>query len=320
MEAFENRLRKNLARLAPWAKREGIGAWRVYDRDLPEAPYAVDRYGDRVLVTEYESAVGRRQSRSERAGEIEETGRAIEAVLGVSREAILRKTRTRHRSTERRARGDASHEFPVEEHGRRFLVNLVDYLDTGLFLDQRVARERLAEIAPGQRVLNLFSYTGAFSVYAATGGAREVTSVDLSGTYLAWARRNFEVNGVEPRRHPLVRADVVDFLRASDATWETIVLDAPTASRSSGGHSFDLQSAHPRLLQLALARLAPGGRLFFSTNDRRFRLAFSGAEDLSIREITRETTPPDFRHAPHRAFEVQHGRRLGGAAHGDRYR
>ncbi len=305
MSMLANRLRKNVARLSPWAKREGITAWRAYDRDVPEFPYAIDRYAERALVTEYVTPVGRRQEAVARDRERADVLHAVSETLGLSSEAIVFKARERHLSVERQAQGDSSHELPVEEHGRHFLVNLVDYLDTGLFLDHRVARRRVGELARGRRMLNLFSYTGAFSVYAATGGAAATTSVDLSASYLAWTKRNFELNDVDARHHQLVRADVEEFLRGSRETWDLIVLDPPTVSRSKGGRSFDIQAAHPLLIDLALAHLARDGVLLFSTNFRQFRLDAEKLPRAAVTEMTRATTPPDFREPGHRAFEIR---------------
>ncbi|MFM2153701.1 MAG: hypothetical protein RL199_2136, partial [Pseudomonadota bacterium] len=198
-----------------------------------------------------------------------------------------------------------SREFPVREHGLTFLVNVDDYLDTGLFLDHRTARRRLGKDARGKRVLNLFCYTGGFTVHAAAGGAALTESVDLSTTYLAWAERNLRANDLWRPEHRLVRADVFEHLRGSHDLFDVIVLDPPTTSRSKTGHGFEIQRAHPELIGLALARLAPGGTLLFSTNDRRFVLETTRLPPCEVREVTDATTPPDFREGRHRAFEIR---------------
>ncbi len=304
MDAFANRLRKNLARLGPAMKSGGTTAYRLYDRDLPEVPYFVDLYGPRVLVSEFVTPRGRRQSPEARAAEHDAVIAAVCEVLGVGEEAIAFKQRERHRSIGRQAGGRAEHEFPVQEHGLTFLVNLDDYLDTGLFLDHRAARRLVGRASRGKRVLNLFCYTGAFSVHAAKGGAISTTSVDLSTTYLAWAERNFRENGLEAHGHRTVRSDVFDFLRTTRDTFDLIVLDPPTLSRSKTGQSFDIQKSHPELIALGLVRLAPGGWMLFSTNFQRFVLDEKRLPPCSVRELTNETTPPDFRHGLHRAFEI----------------
>jgi 23S rRNA G2069 N7-methylase RlmK/C1962 C5-methylase RlmI len=297
-----NRLRKNLARLGPWARREQVTAWRLYDRDIPEVPWTIDLYGPRALVSEYVTPIGRRLSAEAREAELEGVLAAVAEVTGVSRDGIAVKRRERHASAERRSSGHAAHEFAVREHGLELLVNLDDYLDTGLFLDHRVARRRLSKAAAGKRVLNLFCYTGAFSVHAAAGGAASTVSVDLSPTYLAWAGRNFARNGLDEARHRLVRSDVFEFLRADRGAYDVVVLDPPTLSRSSSGRSFDLQRVQGELLGLCLARLAPGGELWFSTNYRQFRLDERAVSGCVVREVTGETTPQDFREGLHRSF------------------
>jgi len=302
---FENRLRKNFARLGPWARRERIDAWRLYDQDVPEFPYTVDLYGDHVLVSEFVTPRGRQQGEEARALEHDAVVADVLAVTQVDPERLVFKQRVRHRSVERQASGRASHEFTVREHGLAFRVNLDDYLDTGLFLDHRAARRRVGKAAAGKRLLNLFCYTGAFSVHAAAGGAALTESVDLSATYLAWAGRNLEANGVSGPHHRLVRADVFEHLRRSRDTFDLVVLDPPTLSRSKAGHGFDVQRAHPELIALSLARLAPGGMLLFSTNDRRFRLETGRLPPCEVREVTDETTPQDFREGRHRSFEVR---------------
>lgn len=302
---LENRLRRNAARLAARFAREGTDAWRLYDRDIPELPYTIDLYGPRVLVTEYVTPVASRLSPERRALEHEMVRAAAGAVAGVPAERLTWKRRERHVSFEREARGDPSHEFEVRERGRVLRVNLEDYLDTGLFLDHRPARARVAKAAAGRSLLNLFCYTGAFTVQAAGAGASRSTSVDLSPTYLAWAGRNLDANGFDRTSHVLVRADVFEFLRSATDTWDLIVLDPPTLSRSKAGRSFDLQKAHPELLRLALARLAPGGTLWFSTNDRRFSLDGSALTGRDVRDVTQETTPPDFREPVHRCWEIR---------------
>lgn len=304
-DMLRNRLRKNIARLKSWAAREGVEAWRVYDRDIPEFPWTIDRYGDHALAQEFVSPVARRQTEVERIAEREAVLGAIQDALGIPPERIHIRERVRHGPAVRPpSRGNEGHEFEIRERGHRFLVNLEDYLDTGLFLDHRNARRMVGRQSSGKRVLNLFCYTGSFSVYAAKAGASRVTSVDLSSTYLAWAERNFRLNGIDPQRHPLVRADVFDFLRNDREHYDLVVLDPPTLSRSRSGRSFDVQASHVELVNLSLARLAPGGTLIFSTNYRRFVLDERRLKASHIREITRETVPEDFRGEIHRCWEL----------------
>ena len=185
--------------------------------------------------------------------------------------------------------------FTVSEGGHRFRVNLSDYVDTGLFLDHRTVRARVAAEAAGKRFLNLFCYTGAFTVYAAAAGAVASASVDLSKTYLEWAGENLRLNGLERREHQLLRADVRDFLARDRETYELAVLDPPTFSNSKKMHgALDLQRDHVELIRATLARLVPGGVLWFSTNNRRFKLDAEALGAASIEDLSRATLPPDF--------------------------
>ena len=306
MSDFENRLKKNLARLGPWAKREDVNAWRLYDRDIPEHPWLVDVYGERALLQEYVTPVARRQSEVERQAAREEAVRSVSAATGIAATRIATKLRERHVSIEREAKGDVRHEFEVREQGARLLVNLEDYLDTGLFLDHRAARTRIAKAAAGKSLLNLFCYTGAFSVRAALGGAARSVSVDLSATYLDWAQRNFRLNSLGTA-HAIVRGDVFEFLRTASEAFDVVVLDPPTISRAKKGRSFDVQADHGELIRLSLARLKPGGLLLFSTNARTFTLDAKAVAGCAVKDVTKETTTPDFREPRHRAWELRPG-------------
>lgn len=299
------RIRKNFARLKPIFRRTDTTAFRLYDRDIPERPWTVDVYGDRVIATEWVTPIALKQGEDARGVEQAEVEAALVSVLKIEPDNIHWRTRQRHRSVEREAAGNSRHEFEVREHGLRFLVNLDDYLDTGLFLDHRPARVRVAKEAAGKRLLNLFCYTGAFSVHAAGAGATRTQSVDLSQTYCAWAERNLALNGLSSAAHTVERADVFDFLKNSRDTFDIIVVDPPTVSRAAKGRSFEIQRVHKELIGLCLDRLAKGGLLFFSTNDRRFELDASAVRGEPCREVTSETTPPDFRSAVHRAWEIR---------------
>jgi len=297
-EYLRNRLSKNEKRLRKWARNEGIEAFRLYDRDIPEIPLAIDRYGDALLLALYERPY-------EKDEELEEEwldlmSRAAAEALGIDAGLVFRRTRKRQRGTDQyeRERADKAERI-VREGGLSFIVNLSDYLDTGLFLDHRTTRSMVRAESRGKDALNLFCYTGSFSVYAAAGGASSVTSVDLSNTYLEWAGRNLALNGAPPSARALVRADVRAFLaraRAEGRAWDLIVADPPTFSNSKSAEDFDVNEDWPVLLADCLALLRPAGRLYFSTNSRRLRwrpelLAVVG-EDISA-----ATVPLDFRDA-----------------------
>lgn len=297
-----NRVAKNARHLARWAKREGVGCYRVYDCDIPELPLTVDRYetsrGPHAAVWFWEGA-GPPRERAWVAAMCE----AIATTLDIPMADIHLKVRARQEGKAQYERlGESGARLTVQEDGIAFLVNLEDYLDTGLFLDHRALRRRVRLEAKDKDVLNLFAYTGAFSVHAAVGGARSTTTVDLSATYLDWARDNFVANGLTPGR--LVRADVVQWLREPGGWYDLIVLDPPTFSNSKKMRAtLDVQRDHPELIGRARERLRPGGVLYFSTNMRKFRPdeeTFRGAE-----EITRATLPPDFRDDKiHRAWRL----------------
>ena len=238
---LSNRIRKNARHLARWARREGIQAWRVYDRDIPEFPYAVDRYGDWLHVQLFD---GKRELRDE---EIATHLRAIGDALAVAPAQLVLKVRRRQRGLSQYEKlGEHAPSFVVRERGRSFEVNLGRYLDTGLFLDHRDTRQLFGQRADGKRVLNLFAYTGSFTVYAALGGALSTLTVDLSRTYQDWTRRNLVLNGIDDdQRHRLVAADVLVWLEQAAAMrerFDLIMLDPPSFSNSKRMHeSFDVQ-------------------------------------------------------------------------------
>lgn len=307
-QMFANRLRKNQRRLRKWARRHQITCYRLYDRDIPELPFAVDWYDGRLYVAEY----ARPHDREPDAHEawIDAMMAAAAAALELPPEAVHQKRRARQRGeAQYEKQGETGRRFVVREGGLDFLVNLDDYLDTGLFLDHRPARAMVREAAKGKRVLNLFGYTGAFTVYAAAGGARQTVTVDLSNTYLDWSADNLALNGLTDRRNVLVREDVLEWMGHAierGDVYDIIVLDPPTFSNSKKMRDvLDLRRDHPMLLTDALALLAPGGWLLFSTNARKFRLERRGLPPCRITDITDETVPEDFRKRPHRAWRLE---------------
>jgi 23S rRNA (guanine2445-N2)-methyltransferase / 23S rRNA (guanine2069-N7)-methyltransferase len=309
--AFANRLRKNVRHLGRWARRQGVGCYRVYDADLPEYAVAVDRYEQAAVVSEY--APPRSVDADAARRRLRQVLSLVPEVLGLSPGAVHLKVRRRQTREQRYEAMDSRGELhEVGEGGHRFLVNFDDYLDTGLFLDHRQTRALLAELASGRRFLNLFCYTGSATVYAARGGASGTVSVDLSSTYLDWARRNLELNGVRGPRHQLVRADAVEWLRDCRERFGLIFCDPPTFSNSKAMRgTLDVQRDHAALIQNAARLLAPGGLLLFSTNAQRFRLA--PAEELPglrVEDITKQTLPLDFARSPriHRLYRVSNER------------
>ena len=258
-EAFANRLRKNLAHRRKWAAREDVHCFRVYDADLPEYAVAVDLYETAAHVQEYAPPSTVDPARAEeRLGDVVAL---VPEILGVAATDVYLKQRRRQRPTTQYGKlGARGKMLTVREGGHRFLVNLSDYLDTGLFLDHRRLRAMIQSLAAGKRFLNLFAYTGSATVYAAAGGARGSVSVDLSNTYLDWAAENFALNRVATSQHRLVRADVLSFLADERARYDLIFCAPPTFSNSKGmTRDFDVQRDHVALLAACARLLADGG-------------------------------------------------------------
>ena len=305
---FANRILKNTRHLKKWAKSAGVECFRIYDRDIPELPFALDLYSDRAHLQEYSKPVMEvRAQRNWLMAMHAATARALKIPL----ERVTLKQRHGQRPDDQyRKLATSAQDFVVREGGHRFIVNLTDHLDTGLFLDHRQTRALVGTLAAGRRVLNLFCYTGSFSVYAAKGEAASTTSVDLSKTYLDWARRNFEINGLEFGRNRLVQADVVRFLeqeRTSKERYDLIVLDPPSFSNSKRMQGvLDVQRDHVPLVRGSLSLLAPAGELLLSTNLRSFRLDTDALGDLRMTEISEQTVPPDFRNRRiHRCWRIK---------------
>jgi len=306
-DAFAGRLRKRARHLAKWARRQAISCYRVYDADLTDYSAAIDRYEDFVHVQEYAppSSVDPAKA-AERLADIKAL---VPEVLEVPPENVFLKVRRRQRGRAQYMKlGQGGDYHRVLEGGHSFLVNFTDYLDTGLFLDHRLVRQLVGEQARGRRVLNLFGYTGTASVYAAKGGAKSTTTVDLSNTYLGWARRNFALNKLDERRNELVRADCLAWLAEQRDRWDLIFLDPPTFSNSKSlDRSFDVQQDHVELIQTALRRLSPNGLLIFSNNYKKFKLDQSALESLQIEDRTHQTIPEDFRRSRriHHCFVIR---------------
>ncbi|MFM9269881.1 bifunctional 23S rRNA (guanine(2069)-N(7))-methyltransferase RlmK/23S rRNA (guanine(2445)-N(2))-methyltransferase RlmL [Halomonas elongata] len=312
-QMFANRLLKNRKRLNKWLKRSGESCYRLYDADMPEYALAIDVYGDRVHVQEY--APPRSVDPGQAQKRLHEALGVIPEVLGVEPSHVVIKQRQRQSGRAQYQRQDTSGErFEVREGRARLWVNLRDYLDTGLFLDHRPVRRLLAELAEGKRFLNLFCYTAAATVQAALGqdegqGASDSVSVDLSNTYLDWARENFRLNRLDPSRHRVVRDDCFHWLETAGGEFDVIFLDPPTFSNSKKmTDTLDVQRDHGRLVRLTMERLAPGGTLVFSNNQRRFKLDADLVEAFVVEDISAKTFDPDFKRRPdlHHCFLIRH--------------
>ncbi|MBS1645306.1 MAG: class I SAM-dependent methyltransferase [Bacteroidetes bacterium] len=297
LEAFSNRLQKVWKHIAKTAKKQGLACFRFYDHDLPEAPFAIEFYDGVIHAAEYKRRHG--MDDQEHTDWLLAAREIIAQVTEVPLEQIFMKERQRKagRQGQYEKFGMERTERIVPETDLRFIINLSDYLDTGLFLDHRITRGMVREKAAGKRVLNLFCYTGSFSVYAAKGGAAEVCSVDMSRTYINWAKRNMQYNKLyQPDRHDFIQDDVLEWVKQVPAErYDIIVCDPPTFSNSKRmEHEWDVQRDHVGLLKTLLRILSPGGTLYFSTNYRGFELEREKLPASLVKDITAATTPFDF--------------------------
>ncbi|MEO7532098.1 MAG: class I SAM-dependent methyltransferase [Sediminibacterium sp.] len=298
IEMFRNRLVKVYKHRSKLAKRQKVSCYRVYDHDLPEFPLCIELYEEKVYLAEYLRRHG--MTEDEHDAWLEQCLRVIAEVIAVPVELMYVRQRKRmsHRGEDQYEKMDTKQEFfTVLENGNKFRVNLTDYLDTGLFLDHRVTRQMVKELCNGKRVLNLFCYTGSFSVYAATGGAASVTSVDLSKTYLNWAEDNFVINHLkDPEKYQFIHADVLQYLKTlKPDSFDLVILDPPTFSNSKRMKDFlDIQRDHVELINDVLAALTEDGLIYFSTNFSKFIMEGELIHATEIKDITKATTTFDF--------------------------
>ncbi len=301
-----NRLQKNLRHLGRWARRQGVSCYRLYDADLPEYAAAIDLYQCEepwAVVQEYAAPA---QLDPERVAQrLQDILACVAQVLELPAERIVLKRRQRQKGSAQYEKLDRQGRFhQVQESGLKLLVNFTDYLDTGLFLDHRTTREELGRKAAGRHVLNLFAYTGAATVHMAAGGARSSTTVDLSKTYLDWARRNLMLNQLAGEAHRFIQADCLVWLDAQAAEpaskrYGLIFMDPPTFSSSKRMEGvLDVQRDHVRLIRAATTLLRPGGELYFSNNFRRFQMDTEALSGLAIEDISARSIPEDFRRNP----------------------
>ena len=298
-QMLRNRLEKNLRHLRKRLERENIHCWRAYDQDMPEYAAAIDVYSNvagplYLHIQEYRAPADIPPETARHR--LREIVRVAGEVLGVPRERIGLKTRERGKGGSKYGQLDQRGEFiEVAEGGLRFLVNLTDYLDTGLFIDHRLVRAKVRELAEGRRVLNLFAYTATASVYAAAGGARDTTSVDLSATYLDWASRNLSLNGFTGAKHRLMQADALAFLEQDKDRYGLIYVDPPTFSNSKRAEDFDVQRDHVKLLLACAERLTADGVIVFSNNFRKFKLDHEALHDrFMVEDWSAPSIPFDF--------------------------
>lgn len=299
-EDFANRLRKNIKKLDKWAEKEGLEAYRLYDADLPDYNVAIDRYLDHIVINEY--AAPKDIDEQKARHRLFDLVVAVLDVTGVEADKIILKVRERKKgSSQYEKMAEKGEYFVVHEYNASLWVNLTDYLDTGLFLDHRLTRRMLGEMAQGKRFLNLFSYTGSATVHAALGGARSTTTVDLSNTYLNWAEQNLILNDIRGN-HRLIQTDCLRWLENADEQFDLIFIDPPTFSNSKRMEdSFDVQRDHLKLMEHLKRLLAAGGTLVFSNNKRGFKMDMEGMAELGLEaeNITARSQSPDFSRNKH---------------------
>lgn len=310
VQMVENRLRKNQKKLQKWVSNQHITCYRVYDADMPEYAFALDCYDGQYQIAEYTppksvdayAAFQRRQ----------QFEKAVRNVFSVSSAQLFFKERKQQKGHQQYQKVDEQkHFFSVQEGNVTALVNLSDYLDTGLFLDHRPVRRMIAEQSKDKRFLNLFCYTAVATLHAAAGGAASSLSVDMSQTYLDWAARNFRKNRLDTHRHQLLQADVMQWLsqQKNKAQYDLIFLDPPSFSNSKRMQGvLDIQRDHVQLIQQAMWLLAPDGVLLFSNNRRDFKLNTELEAQFVVENIHSQSIDPDFERNPkiHYCWRIRH--------------
>lgn len=293
LQTIQNRIEKNYKHRAKWARKEGIECFRIYEKDIPEFPFIVDVYKDHAVIFEKRDS----EIDAEKFDHFNYIISAVKNVMHLPEEKIVIKSRMKQKGTTQYERLEERNEFfPVKEYQAQFLVNLHDYLDTGLFLDHRPMRQVIFKEAKGKKFLNLFSYTGAVSVMAALGGATHVTSVDLSSTYQEWARKNFEHNKISLKEHNFIVQSALDYLEKAVSQFDLIFLDPPTFSNSKKmEEDFEVEKDQEFLIKHCLRLLNPGGTLYFSNNKRKFKLDPKILELAQVEDISEKSIPLDYR-------------------------
>ncbi|WED23168.1 bifunctional 23S rRNA (guanine(2069)-N(7))-methyltransferase RlmK/23S rRNA (guanine(2445)-N(2))-methyltransferase RlmL [Vibrio sp. JC009] len=293
---FSNRLKKNIAKIGKWAKKEELDCYRIYDADLPEYNVAIDVYLDHLVIQEYAAPKNIPEEKAKRR--LTDVIRAAIQVTGVAANNVVLKTREKKKGKSQYEKLNQGSEYlEVNEYGVKLLVNLHDYLDTGLFLDHKITRKKIGELAGGKDFLNLFAYTGSATVHAACGGANSTTTVDMSKTYLDWAKKNLELNGKVGRQHKFEQADCLQWLRSAQGSYDLIFIDPPTFSNSKRmEQSFDIQRDHILLMKDLKRLLREKGTIVFSNNKRHFKMDQEALKELglSARNISSQTLPMDF--------------------------
>ena len=305
LKTIQNRLEKNYKHRAKWAKREGFEAFRLYNKDIPEFPFIIDIYKDNAIIYEKRDE----EIDAEKFDHFNFIISAVKYVLNIPEEKVIIKSRKRQVGDTQYTKLEEKNELiVVKEYSSEFLVNLHDYLDTGLFLDHRPLRQIISKSSSGKKVLNLFSYTGAISVAAAVGGASKVTSVDMSSTYQNWAKKNFEQNNIPLANHNFIVDSALEYLEKASQRFDIIILDPPTFSNSKGmEEDFEVEKDQMFLVKHCLRLLDPAGVLYFSNNKRKFKIDPAILELANVHDITPRTIPEDYKDTKvHMCFKITH--------------
>lgn len=293
---FANRLKKNIGKIGKWAKKEELDCYRIYDADLPEYNVAIDVYLDHIVIQEYAAPKNIPEEKAKRR--LTDIIRATIQVTGVQANKVVLKVREKQKGRNQYQKlGQVSERMEVNEYGAKLIVNLYDYLDTGLFLDHKITRRRLGEMAKGKDFLNLFAYTGSATVHAALGGASSTTTVDMSNTYLQWAKDNMALNGCVGRQHKFEQADCLQWLENASTQYDLIFIDPPTFSNSKRMEdSFDVQRDHIKLMKNLKRLLREQGTIVFSNNKRHFKMDMEAMAEIGLdaKNISSQTLPLDF--------------------------
>lgn len=316
LEMFQNRLQKLKKDKSKWASRHSIFCYRVYDEDIPQVPVILEKYEEKLVLWDRSSL--KHQTEEEQAVRLKEIRAIVAKVFSLPLSEILVKVRKKQKGLEQYNRLDfAKEEITVREADCFFKVNVSDYLDTGLFLDHRWTRQFVKSLSQNKKVLNLFSYTGSFSVAALKGGASHLTQVDLSNSHLDWAERNLDLNGFSPKFYQSIRADILDWVDSeiqnkTREKYDLIFVDPPTFSNSKKMEThWEVESGHIALLKnLSTRFLRPGGILLFSTNFRKFKMGISPEEwqelGFIFESLTEVSIPEDFRNPKvHQLFQIR---------------
>ncbi|PCJ50550.1 MAG: bifunctional 23S rRNA (guanine(2069)-N(7))-methyltransferase RlmK/23S rRNA (guanine(2445)-N(2))-methyltransferase RlmL [Gammaproteobacteria bacterium] len=307
VEALKNRIEKNIRKITGWAQQLPTDAYRIYDHDIPEFAVAIDRYANNLHVQESAAPASIPEKTAKR--HIQQILRILPDATGIPSENIFLKTRQIQKGTNQYNKvAKEKKRLKVQEQGLTFLVNLTDYIDTGLFLDHRKIRSRIRKLAKDKSFLNLFAYTGAVSVYAADGGASSTLTIDMSNTYLQWAEDNMLLNNFSVWNNKFLKANCLEWIKTADQKFDLIFLDPPSFSNSkSMDGNLDIQRDHKYLIEKTMELLADDGTLIFSTNRRGFKLDGLLEESYTSFYHGRKSLSRDFsrQRAPHQCWEFK---------------